>query len=153
MCLWIKLFVNSMQFNLTMLKFDYFNKISRSIYQSIYSVCKQNLFLPHSNWMLCMQTLNKWVGVAQKWQADLRWVALQTLISNSYGQDLNRNSPLAFHLPEVINWLLLPMIYTYYPANSKWEYSNLSGRSCYLDPTPNSCNQFIRKCVSARGEN
>lgn len=43
-----------MQFNLTMLKFDYFNKIS------IYLLSMQaELFLPHSNWMLCMQTLNK----------------------------------------------------------------------------------------------
>ena len=32
-------------------------------------------------------------------------------------------------------------------------YSNLSGRSCYLDLKPNSCNLLMRKCVAARGEN
>ena len=34
----------------------------------------------------------------------------------------------------------------------KWEYSNLSGKSCYLDVTPNSPNQFERECQTARRE-
>ena len=34
-----------------------------------------------------------------------------------------------------------------------WEYSILSGRSCYLDLTLNSLSQFTRKCVEARREN
>ena len=32
------------------------------------------------------------------------------------------------------------------------EYSNLSERSCNLDLTPNSLNQFTKKRVAARGE-
>ena len=28
----------------------------------------------------------------------------------------------------------------------------MSGRSCYLDLTPNSHNQFMKKCVAAEGE-
>ena len=32
-----------------------------------------------------------------------------------------------------------------------WEYSNLSGRSYYLNLTPNAHNLFTRKCVTARG--
>ena len=30
---------------------------------------------------------------------------------------------------------------------------NFSGRSGYLDQTPNSHNKFTRKCVAARGKN
>ena len=41
-----------------------------------------------------------------------------------------------------------PIISVHYPDNSK-----LSGRSCFLDVTPNSRNLFIRKCVATRGEN
>ena len=42
---------------------------------------------------------------------------------------------------------------THYTSNRKWEYSNASGWSCYLELTPNSYKQFARKCVAVRGEN
>ena len=56
------------------------------------------------------------------------------------------------------NWLTCKYIIIIYnklghPAEEKWEYSKLSGKSCYLDLTPNSRNLFTRKCVAARGEN
>ena len=41
----------------------------------------------------------------------------------------------------------------HYPANGLWEYTNWSGRSCYLDLTPNSCHYFTWKCIAAGGEN
>ena len=45
---------------------------------------------------------------------------------------------LTIQLPEVINMKLLPIIISlHYPASSWWEYSNLPGRSCCLDQTPN----------------
>ena len=40
--------------------------------------------------------------------------------------------------PEVMNMWLLLVIFKQYPANRSWEYLKLSGRSCYLDLTPNS---------------
>ena len=33
-----------------------------------------------------------------------------------------------------------------------WKYSNLSGRSCYLDLKANSCYWFARNCVAVRRE-
>ena len=51
--------------------------------------------------------------------------------------------------------LLVTSPYNIHTLFSKgWrEYSILSGRSCYLDLTLNSLNQFTRKCVEARREN
>ena len=52
--------------------------------------------------------------------------------------------------PEVIT--ILTSIH--YPAIRKWEYSNLSGRSCCLDLTPNQFSLLIIKemCSSLKGE-
>ena len=40
-----------------------------------------------------------------------------------------------------------------HPTISKHYPANMSCQSCYLDLTPNSCYQFTRKYVAARGEN
>ena len=47
----------------------------------------------------------------------------------------------------------LPKISIQYSVNRQWEYSNLSGWSCYLDLTPNSHNLLKRNCVAAWKEN
>ena len=44
------------------------------------------------------------------------------------------------YLTEMIDMKLLLIIFLHNPANGWWEYSNLSGRSCHLDLTPNSYN-------------
>ena len=60
---------------------------------------------------------------------------------------------LTLKLLEVINMKLLPIIFIHHPAEGKWEYLNLSGRSCYLDLIPNSPYLYARNCVKAGGEN
>ena len=60
---------------------------------------------------------------------------------------------LTLQLPVMMNILLLPKISTHYPLNRQWEYSDLSGRSCYLDLASNSYNWSTRKCEAAREEN
>ena len=71
--------------------------------------------------------------------------------------DRHRSRPLflllTLSLPEVINMFFLSILFILYPSNRSWEYSNLSGRNCYLKLTPNSRNQFARKGIAARGEN
>lgn len=47
---------------------------------------------------------------------------------------------------------LLPIMSRHYSANSKWEYPNVSGRSCHPDLTPNSPYLFTRNCVKVGGE-
>ena len=47
---------------------------------------------------------------------------------------------LTLQLPEVTNIKLLPTKSIHSSANRRQEYSNLSGRSCYLDLTPSSHN-------------
>ena len=76
--------------------------------------------------------------------------------SNSHWKQTKREihvTSLTLKLLEVINMYLLPIISLHYPANRLWEYSNLSGRSCYLDLTPNSHTWFTRIYVAAREEN
>ena len=60
---------------------------------------------------------------------------------------------LTLYLSEVINMKLFIILSIHYPANSKWENPNLSGRSCYFELTPNSPNLFSRNCIKAEGEN
>ena len=55
--------------------------------------------------------------------------------------------------PRNEKYLVSPIILLHYSANFLWEYSNLSGRDCCRDLTPNSRIWFIRKLVAARGEN
>ena len=42
---------------------------------------------------------------------------------------------------------LLPIISVLNPANRSWEYSNVSGRSCYLDQQQSFLYWFTTKCV------
>ena len=51
-----------------------------------------------------------------------------------------QNHNLTLSPPGVMNMELLPIISLLYPENNQLEYSNVSDRSCYLDPTPNSQN-------------
>ena len=62
----------------------------------------------------------------------------ETSASFSPQIEISNLQHLTFLSPEVINLKLLPIVSLQYLAIGKWEYQNLSGRSCYLDLIPNS---------------